>query len=675
MTGVAVRYTPRARLAVCLAGLWLSAAQAADPPLTEADFLEDLPVVLSATRLSQPVEEAPAAVTVIDQAMIRASGFRDIPDLMRLVPGFSVAYTRFNTWAMGYHGLGDAFSRRLQVLVDGRSIYSAHYGEVNWGDLPLAIDDIERIEVIRGPNAAIHGSNAFAAVINIITKTAAQVPGTFLSAQAGNKSMGGLTVRHGGGQGDVRYRFTLSAQERDRFEREVDFKPPGSLENGEYFEATKTYFANGRIDWQLDAQSDLSVQFGLTRGDWKAGRANGNPLEVLEPRKQDVGAHYLQMSYRMVESPAREWLVTAYHSRNIFDADAQLFVPGLGTLVVDQLIDQTRSNLELQVNEVWSDTLKGVWGMEVRHETVKSPQSYPGRGRLDGTLARAYGHAEWAISPGVLLQGGAMLERHYFTGYDLSPRLAASFTLAPGHTLRLGASQAYRAPTFYERESMAIFPLDDGTVLDILTVPAPGLEPERIRSLELAWLARVPSARLEWDVRLFTDRITRFIDAGTGDFIPGDLLADEVQFANQGSIRSRGGEVQLRWRPTADFDLTAHYARVFLNARLDPGSFNAGFVNTSAPRNSGALLAIYRFVPGWEASLGAYYWDKTRWLSEGGLVDGHTRVDVRLARRWRWQGSDVEAALVGQNLGKNYAEFIDTNQFSRRAYFSLSMTW
>lgn len=134
-----------------LLGGALACAQPAGAAVTESAFLEDLPVVLSVSRLSQPVNEAPAAVTIIDRNMIRASGFRDIPDLLRLVPGFSVAYTRDNTWAAGYHGLGDAFSRRFQVLVDGRSIYSPHYGAVYWTDLPLSIDDIERIEVVRGP--------------------------------------------------------------------------------------------------------------------------------------------------------------------------------------------------------------------------------------------------------------------------------------------------------------------------------------------------------------------------------------------------------------------------------------------------------------------------------------------------------------------------------------------
>ncbi|MDP3126216.1 MAG: TonB-dependent receptor plug domain-containing protein, partial [Thiobacillus sp.] len=247
-----------------LFGWSLPAAAAA---LSETDFLDEMPVVLSASRLSQPVTDAPTAVTIIDQDMIRTSGFRDIPDLLRLVPGFTVAYNNANTWAAGYHGLGDGFSRRFQVLVDGRSIYSPHYGAVYWSDLPLSIDDIERIEVVRGPDAAVYGANAFAAVINIISKTASQVPGEFVSMQMGEQDMRGLTVRHGGGDEAMRYRITASAQQRDRFERDVVGKlyDNGQVhdDNGQYFEASKTYFVNGRVDWQLTPDSDVMAQFGL----------------------------------------------------------------------------------------------------------------------------------------------------------------------------------------------------------------------------------------------------------------------------------------------------------------------------------------------------------------------------------------------------------------------------
>jgi len=345
-----------------LLGGALVCAQPAWAELTEADFLDDLPIVLSASRLSQPLKDAPAAVTVIDQDMIRASGFRDIPDLLRLVPGFSVAYTRDNTWAVGYHGLADSYSRRFQVLVDGRSIYSPHLGAVYWGDLPLAIEDIERIEVVRGPNAASYGANAFLAVINIITKAAVQAPGEFVSLQLGERDMRGLTVRHGGGDDVLRYRLTASAQQRDRFDREVSYKSP--RDNGEYFEASKTYFVNGRMDWLLSPDSDAMVQFGLSQGDWNAGRlVDDLTRPSTEPTEQDSRAQYLQLAYHKVESARREWRLQAYHSRNRFDADKLTWMPLTArTLSVDQYLLQTRSNIELQVNEQWSPGLLSVWG-------------------------------------------------------------------------------------------------------------------------------------------------------------------------------------------------------------------------------------------------------------------------------------------------------------------------
>jgi len=493
--------------------------------VTESDFLDDLPVVLSASRLSQPVSEAPVAVTVIDQEMIHASGFRDIPDLLRLVPGFSVAYTRDNTWAAGYHGLGDAFSRRFQVLVDGRSIYSPHYGAVNWTDLPLSIDDIERIEVVRGPDAAIYGANAFAAVINIITKTAAQVAGEFVSLQLGEQGMRGATVRHGGGDGALRYRLTASTQQRDRFERDITNKiADGAGDNGQYFEASKTTFLNGRMDWQLSANSDAMAQFGLSQGDWSAGKQVSDPKGILEPRTQDSRAMYLQLAYHKVESARREWRLQAYYAQNRFDANAlaDLTALGIGAVNVDQYLLQTRSNIELQVNEQWRPNLRGVWGGEVRQETVTSPQNYNSGREWSGELARVFGNLEWRPHERVLLQGGAMLEHHYFTGIDISPRVAANFTLTPGHVIRLGISRAYRSPTFFEEKGNQVYVLQSGAVADVVTVPSDGLAPERVLSREIAYVGFWRPARLEMDVRLFQDKIDDFIGQDKYDLALSD---------------------------------------------------------------------------------------------------------------------------------------------------------
>ncbi len=661
---------------LALTALFDGLAPARAQALTEADFYDDLPVVLSVSRLSQPLNEAPAAVTVIDADMIRASGFRDIPDLLRLVPGFSVAYTRDNTWAIGYHGMADAFSRRFQVLVDGRSIYSAAYGAVNWGELPLAIDDIERIEVVRGPNAASYGANTFLSVINIITRDPSQTPGTFASAQYGEQGMSGLTLRHGGAQGDLRYRLTLSTQARDRFEANVvDYDGPVRM-----YEETQTSFVNGRADYRLSATDELSAQFGVSSGDWRAGHS----VHSEEPRKQDVSAQFLQLRFQRVRSSDDEWMVQVYFTRNRLDAPGRAPIcfdavdggvaicPGGQPappryLATGQTLDtgldqlQTRLNLEFQRNQRLAPDWRAAWGAEIRRETVDSLRYFDTAATVDGTLARGYANLEWQAHPAVLLQGGAMLEHHYFTGTDVSPRLALNYTLAHGHTVRLNLSRAYRSPTFFEQRGNLTYYTTAGLPVKQVFMPSDTLKPERILSREIGYVGVYPDADLQLDAKLFHDSIHSYINS----------RGSPAQFTNRDDFSVRGGDVQLGWQPVPALRLSVQYARAFIHA--DP-SIDRDLAD-SAPRDSLSLLARYELGAGWTASVGAYHSARMKWLSDGDWTDAFTRWDARLARRWDWRGHKMEAAVVGQNLGGNYSEFRDTNLFSRRAYASFSLAW
>ncbi len=646
-------------MALLLGGGLLSPAPAR-AEISESDFLDDLPVVLSASRLSQPVNETPAAVTVIDQAMIRASGFRDIPDLLRLVPGFSVAYTRDNTWAIGYHGMADAFSRRFQVLVDGRSIYSAAYGQVSWGELPLSIDDIERIEVVRGPNAATYGANAFLAVINIVTKDPSQTLGDFASVQYGEQGMSGLTLRHGGEQGSLRYRVTLSAQTRDRFETDVrDGNAAAKM-----YEETQTYFLSGRGDYRISSSDEFSAQFGLSVGDWQAGYSR----HPEEPTGQNVSAQYVQFKYRRVRDADDEWMVQAYFSRNVLDApNVTPLVPPVFPVVTPFLLDagvdiaQTRANLEFQANRRITADWRMVWGAEVRRETVESQRYLNTHDTLGGTLGRAYANLEWRARPDLLVQGGAMLEHHYFTGTDVSPRAAVNYTLAEGHTLRLNVSQAYRSPTFFEQKGNVSYYTTTGTLLEQIFAPSSPLRPERILSREIGYVGDYAAMHMQLDVKLFRDTIHDYINSGGS---PG-------RFTNREDFSVRGGDLQLHWQPVSNLRLAAQYARAFIDAAPSVDRDLA----RSAPRNNFSLFARYDLGQGWMASAGVYRSGRMKWLSEGDTTQAFTRWDARLARRWKWEGREVEAALVGQNLGKDYGEFREENVFSRRVYGSLSLAW
>ncbi|MDP1864163.1 MAG: TonB-dependent receptor [Thiobacillus sp.] len=625
--------------------------------VTESDFLEVLPIVLSASRLSQPVNEAPAAVTVIDQDMIRASGFRDIPDLFRLVPGFTVAYTRDNTWGVGYHGLGDAFSRRMQVLIDGRSVYTPGFGEVPWASLPLSIEDIERIEVVRGPNSAVYGSNAFLGIINIITKDPAQVSGGHLSVQAGERGMGGAQFRYGNTRDDLRYRLSVSDQRRDRFATQS--------------EQTTTRHLDFRADYRLSATDEITTTFALSGGDWRHGRTQDIGDSI---RRSDVGSEHFQTRFRRVMDAENEWSLQFYHTR-LRNNDS--FVaplpsppfPAASGVPVDLDYTQWRDNIEFQMITRPTETMRLVWGAEVRREGIKAPGFFYNQDARTGMLYRGFGNVEWRPSSRWIWHAGAMAEQHYLSGFDLSPRLAVNYLPSNDHAFRASVSRASRSPTFFEEQGDQRFFDTNGLPLDRVFAPTSGLHPEQIYSRELGYVGQIRPLKLQVDFRLFNDRITRLI--GTSDIgdDPGSLNPKLFQAANQNSADIRGVEVQFRWKPQDGFDLVATYSRV--NIRSDEVD-----IAESAPRNNFSALGMLKLAGGWGASVGVYRQDAMVWLGDGDVTLAFTRVDARLVKRWKWQGNPVELALVGQNLSSRpYQEFRNDNLFDRRAYLSLMFDW
>jgi iron complex outermembrane receptor protein len=254
-----------------------------------------------------------------------------------------------------------------------------------------------------------------------------------------------------------------------------------------------------------------------------------------------------------------------------------------------------------------------------------------------------------------------MLEHHYYTDTDISPRVAVNYTLAEGHTLRLNVSQAYRSPTFFEQEGDFTYYTTNGLPLLQTFAPSDPLKPERILSREIGYVGNYPALRLQLDAKLFYDTIYDYINQ---DGMPR-------QYTNRDDYTVRGGDLQLNWQPIPALRLSAQYARSFIDA--DPSIDKD--LEASAPRNVFSLLARYDLGQGWAASAGVYNSSDMKWLSEGDITDAFTRWDARLSRRWSWQGHEVEAALVGQNLGEDYSEFRRENVFSQRVYGSLSLNW
>lgn len=186
----------------CLVGAPMAWAQNPQTPpqdLTSAS-LEDLMnvQVTSASKKEQKLSEVPAAIFVISQEDIRRSGARNIPDLLRMVPGLDVAQINASTWAISARGFNLQFANKLLVLIDGRAVYTPQFGGVNWDTQDVPLEDIDRIEVIRGPGGTVWGANAVDGVINVITKKAADTPGYLVSGGGGTQAQGFGTLQYGG---------------------------------------------------------------------------------------------------------------------------------------------------------------------------------------------------------------------------------------------------------------------------------------------------------------------------------------------------------------------------------------------------------------------------------------------------------------------------------------------
>jgi iron complex outermembrane receptor protein len=633
---------------------------------TETDYLTDLPVVLSASRLLQPQQEAPAAVTVIDQEMIRASGFREIPDLLRLVPGFSVSNYSGNIPVVTYHGMSDAYSRRMQVLVDGRSIYNVGFGQVNWRDLPLAIEDIERIEVVRGPNASTYGPNAFLAVINIITKHPSQTQGNTASLTLGDNHVRDGMYRYGGQHGALDYRITVAQKQDQRYSMLPDL--------------SRDRLVNLRADYHLNTTDELSAEAGYSEGNWQ----KGFPNDFTYPAHNQYSvSDFAQIKFRRAPDASSEWSLQFNHSHNRVREEWSVFLgpPALPLLPpplpstlnypVNLNYEAYRDSLEFQMITNPRQDIRLVWGAEVRRDQVTSASYLGSNQALGGNLYRLFLNSEWRATSHWLVQSGAMLEKQYYGGTTFSPRLAVNYLINQDHALRASISKGYRSPTPVE-ESANFRYTYNGLLLNQVALNNGGLSSEQVVSREIGYVGDFRKLRMTVDARIFHDSYSKLIGQIKQYYAPGTEILDPYNgyttTRNLYDATLTGAEFQLRWRPLAG-------SLIVLNQAWTKTRSSDQDTRYSVPRHQTSLLISQEFKGGYQASMGYYQEAAMTWLGEGDPVHRYERIDARIAKRWRDGAHETELALVGQSLNGPYSEFRPETHFERRAFVTLTLGW
>ncbi len=645
--------------------------------LSEQDYLGELPRVLTVSRLSQSQADAPSAVTVIDRATIRASGAVDIPELFRLVPGMYVGvnagYVHNTNHAVSYHGMTNAYPGAMQVLINGRSVYSPLYGGVQWSELPIALMDIERIEVTRGPNAASYGANSYFGVINIITQTASEAPSNSILATHGN-GRNEAFYRHAGKLNDLNYRFTTGYRQDDGLTDRNDFK--------------RTRFLNAQADYQLNVDNSFEFEFGLTDGARGEGNIEEDPILFL-PRTKKINNHFELMRWRHRISDSSDFVLQAFHnfdrsddkttSTNLRPVADVLIGPGAGALLLNDtatiknLVETERFDLEAQHNFALGKDIRAVWGGSVRRDSMYAPH-YLGTSKTDYfDLQRMFGHMEWQAHQKLVFNAGAMLEHNDFTGTDISPRASINLKFNPNHTVRLGYSSALRTANYVEekfnRRVTVPTVVPNTTLLVQFYADRGNLEPEQIVSREIGYLGKLGNFSL--DTRIFHDTINDHIRiANRDDFVtpPGFILVNPDAVgtgANGGNAIIQGFEAQAKWHLASSTNLMLNFAHVNIRERQRRLTNN---FDESMPSNTISALFTHKFNQNWDASYIYYQTSETSQLGDGTNVDLIRRSDIRVARKFnagRWNG---ELSGVIENLfNDHYQEFADYNTLKRRA--------
>jgi iron complex outermembrane receptor protein len=601
--------------------------------------------VTTASKEPEQVWRTPAAIYVITQEDIRRSCATTIPEVLRLAPGLEVARTDSDHWAVGVRGFGGQFSKSLLVLIDGRSVYSPLFAGVYWQVQDTLLEDIERIEVIRGPGGTIWGANAVNGVINIITKNTKDTHGTLVSMGGGNVDQGIGEIRVGGTNGKgFDYRVYGKG-----FIKGPQFHPDESN-----FDHWKTGQLGFRTDWNINTRDTLTLQ-----GDMYAG-LDGERVAIslyTPPSRQvfngphDVGGGNLLGRWQRQFSKDSDIQIQGYFDR---------------TTRYSPQLDEIRNTFDVDL--LYRATLKGGqsvlvgiggrWSPDTIVQKFATLDFHPHNER-DSIYSGFLQDQITLVPDRVALTLGSKFEHNNYSGFEIQPNARLLWTPTSHQTFWAAVTRAVRTPSRLDQDLQLTLLLQPANpTIYLRVVGSKNFSSEQLVGTEFGYRTLI-AKKLYVDLAVFKNAYDDLYGYGPGTIFvenspPPPHVVFQLPLANALKGDTTGFEIAPNWRPVEWWELKGSYSFLHLYVHDKAGftdNLNTVSDNGSSPHHQVVIQSLFSFPKKFE-------FDATyRYVSAlpAQLVSAYGTVDVRLG--WHPVPS-WELSIVGQNLLQpRHAEF------------------
>ena len=566
--------------------------------------------VISASRREQKLSEAPNAMYVITQEDIKRSGAVDLPDLFRMVPGVDVVNAYGNCYGVSARGFNERFAQRMLILIDGRSIYTSFFGGVFWENDQVFLEDIERIEVIRGPGATLWGANSVNGVINIITREPEKNDEIMITGKAGNKNFRENVTRFSGPLAD-QLSLTLTGGYRE---------DEGARGTNDFRRVPK---ATGKARYEISESSTLSLLAGINESE------TGLELSKYTPRTDaNVRSNYQMVHWRYTLSDTSAFNLRTY--RDYYEVNSH---------DKSVAIEEEKYHVELDQTFALGQRNSFIWGTNYRTTEADSAFLHPSSDHDD--IIGLFLQHELTLLDNLRLITGVKYERNSFTGSDWSPRVCIMYSPYANHHFRFSLSKAYRTPSYVE---------DGFQVVRRLSSPLPplpllyvlgneDLDPEDMTAFELGYRTNLLN-KVGINIELYYNELDEMIE----NRVVRKTLPLVISWGNDLNAIAKGIEISADFPVTSWLTLTSHYTF----SSVEYTGINQDVQGT--PKHKFTINSRLSLQGGLSLDVTAHYVDETRWtgLTETVKVDDYVRLDIRLAKKFL--KDKLEISLTGQNL-------------------------